>query len=288
MKNKRSGEGKTKTHSRLKIWQAGASNVTKRIQTQAPEKKTPQKTNKSVSAKKKPAVKKKAVKKAKVTPAAVKQTRKINCMLPGADLLAEGNSVSEVMAALGKEKESSLSVEEERFCQEYVSCNIAVRAALRVWPDLSYDYASTKAERLMKNDEIKQRVSEITEEHKERYGLTESKVLKRLAALVFFDRRTLYKADGSMKAVHELTEEEAAAVTEIESKEIYAGTGEDRIAIGLIHKAKFADPKAAIELAGKKLKLWNDVGSKNNPLTLNPIKDLLDLVDGAAKGFVKE
>jgi phage terminase small subunit len=197
-----------------------------------------------------------------------KPKKKINCLLPGAELLGQGKSVKEVMEALEKEKASDLSVDEERFCQEFVSCNIAVRAALRVWPSYSYDYASTKAERLMKKDEIKLRIQQITEEHKERYGLTDPKVLKRLAAIALFDRRTLHKEDGSLKQIHELTEEEAAAITEIESVELFDGRGEDRHAIGLVRKVKFADPKGAIELAGKHLKLWKEAGSDGNPIVV--------------------
>jgi len=195
-----------------------------------------------------------------------KPAKKVFCQLPGADLLNEGKSVKEVMESLEKEKENSLDLQEERFCQEYVSCNVAVRAALRVWPDLSYDYANVKAGRMMQNDSIKARIEQITEEHKERYGLTDDKVLKRLAAIAMFDRRTLHKPDGTIKQIHELTEEEAAAITEIESVELFDGRGGDRHAIGIVRKVKFADPKGAIELAGRNLKLWKDPGSKDNPI----------------------
>lgn len=231
------------------------------METKKPTKKTPAKTPKKskadVSAKKTTEQNPRSTKS--------KTERKVNCQLPGAELLAEGKSVVEVMQTLDQQKESSLSVKEELFCQEYVSCNVAVRAALRVWPELSYDYASTKSERLMKKDEIKQRISQITEEHKERYGLTESKILKRLAALATFDRRTLHRPDGTIKPIHELTEEEAAAITEIESVELFEGRGEDRQAIGVVRKVKFADPKGSLELAGKHLKLFTEKHEHSGP-----------------------
>ena len=202
-----------------------------------------------------------------------KASKKVNCMLPGAELLEQGKSVEEVMASLEAQQVNELELAEEFFCQEYVSCGIAVRAALRVWPKYSYDYASTKAERLMKKDEIKRRIRQLTAEHRERYGLTEAKVLKRIAALAFFDRRTLHNQDGTLKAIHELTEEEAAAITEVESVELFSGKGEDKQAIGTVRKVKFADPKASLELAGRNLMLWKDVGSKSNPLSHEAMTD---------------
>ena len=225
---------------------------------------------KKVPAKKAKATpKKKAVaKKPKALPVPPKPSKKINCQLPGADLLAEGKSVKEIMEKLGDEKKSSLSVDEDRFCQEYVSCGIAVRAALRVWPGYSYDYANVKAGRLMQNDAIKTRIQQITDEHKERYGLTDAKILKRLAAIAMFDRRTLHKEDGSLKQIHELTEEEAAAITEIESVELFDGRGDQKQAVGFVRKVKFADPKGAIELAGKHLKLWKEAGTDGNPIVV--------------------
>lgn len=202
----------------------------------------------------------------------VPKGKRVHCQLPGAELLEQGASVEEIMDTL----ESSLPFDEERFCEEYVSCGVAVRAALRVWPDHSYEYASTKAERLMRKDEINRRIRQLTNEYKERYGLTESKLLKRLAALAFFDRRCLYRPDGTLKQVHELTEEEAAALIEVETRELFAGTGDQRTVVGLISKAKFADPRAAIELAGRHLKLWKDPGTASNPFVSSDLEKLSD------------
>jgi len=67
---------------------------------------------------------------------------------------------------------------------------------------------------------------------------------------------------------HKLTEEEAAAITEIESVELFDGRGVQRHAIGMVRKVKFADPKGSIELAGKHLKLWKETGSDDNPVVV--------------------
>ena len=40
------------------------------------------------------------------------------------------------------------------------------------------------------------------------------------------------------------------------------------------------------ELLGRHLVLWKDVGSKDNPLHVNPIQQLLDEVDGTTKDLV--
>lgn len=195
-------------------------------------------------------------------PADKKPSRSGKCTLPGGDLLDQGMSVQEVMETL----ESSLTLQEEKFCREYVSCNVAVRAAMRVWPEISYDNAHVKSSRLLQKVTIQARIAQITEEHKERYSLTDSKVLKRLSSLVHFDRRSLHNPDGTIKQIHEMTEEEAAAIVEIESVELFEGRGDDRQAVGIVRKVKFADPHKSIEMAGKHLKLWKEVGSTDNPL----------------------
>lgn len=69
-------------------------------------------------------------------------------------------------------------------------------------------------------------------------GVNLGKVLGKLAALSFYDVRKLVNEDGSLKPLHELDEDTASAIEGIDVEEIYAGRGEERVAIGRVKKVR--------------------------------------------------
>lgn len=196
-----------------------------------------------------------------------KPTREVNCMLPGAELLAEGKSVEEVMKAL----ESELKPEHERFCLEYVFDDNQTRAYMRAYPNSTYGAAAVSAHELLKNPKIVARVDALRAERNKRLEISADKVLRRLEARASANIRDLYKPDGTFIPVHELHPDVAIAIKSIEVDEIYVGKGDERTAIGITRKITMLDGKASDELLGKNLKLWKEVGSEDNPLTLETL-----------------
>lgn len=88
---------------------------------------------------------------------------------------------------------------------------------------LSPKTAASQGARLSNHVEVKAALAKRQEELANRYKLTTENVIKSLAQAVFFDPRKLYNADGSLKPVHELDEDTAAALAGLEVVEMAGG-----------------------------------------------------------------
>lgn len=76
--------------------------------------------------------------------------------------------------------------------------------------------------------------------------------LQELRAIATVDIRQAYNDDGTLKSVRDMPPELAAALSIVESEELYQGVGEERTLIGYSKKVKFWDKAKAIELFMKK------------------------------------
>ena len=82
------------------------------------------------------------------------------------------------------EKTNTLTVKQERFCQEYVNCLIGVRAYLKVYPTATYNAGRTESSKLLANPNIKARIKELQEEIKKNMQITsEFLVMKSLEVI---------------------------------------------------------------------------------------------------------
>jgi phage terminase small subunit len=231
---------------------------------------------KKVPAKKaKVTAKKKAVaKEPKASTVPTKPTKKINCQLPGAEMLKEGKSVKEIMEKLEKE----LKPEHDRFCREYIRDDNATRSYMRAYPHCSYETAKANGSKLLTNTNVKARIEELRDARNKRLEISADKVLRRLEARASFNIADLYAPDGTFIPIHELDPDVAIGIKSIEIDEIYSGKGDQRTAIGITRKITCLDGKASDELLGKNLKLWKEVGSDDNPaIVINKI-ELVPLV----------
>jgi phage terminase small subunit len=104
----------------------------------------------------------------------------------------------------------TLTHREERFVAEYILDLNAAAAARRA------GYARISAAhngcRILDRPHVAHAVQTALAERAERMTVTADNVLRGFARLAFFDPRKLYHQDGSLKAVHELDEDTAAAV----------------------------------------------------------------------------
>lgn len=73
-----------------------------------------------------------------------------------------------------------------------------------------------------------------------------------LHRLVFFDPRKLLDSNGRMRPLHELDEDTARAIASVDVEQLFEGYGEDRHQTGQLHKVRFWDKRAAIELGMKR------------------------------------
>lgn len=150
-----------------------------------------------------------------------------------------------------------LSLEHQRFVDEYLIDMNGTRAYMRcpAYAGVSYESAQPCASRLLRNVLIKQAVEERQADARKRLELTKDNVLRQLARMAMGDPRRLYRDDGTLRAPHELDDECAAMVQQIEVFEEFAGKGNERELIGYTRKVRLVDRKGALELAMKNLGL---------------------------------
>lgn len=85
------------------------------------------------------------------------------------------------------------------------------------------DSVHSKASTLAADARVRQRVAELRAAAVKRTEVTQDMVIKELARIAFFDIRKIFNQDGTLKKVHELDDDSAAAIASIELVDI----GED-------------------------------------------------------------
>lgn len=132
---------------------------------------------------------------------------------------------------------------------------------------LSAKTAGVTGHKLLKHAEVSALLKQRQTELAKKYELTTDSVIKSLAQAVHFDPRKLYNADGTLKAVHELDEDTAMALSGFEVAE-EKGTGDDRgKVIGYTKKVKWLDKNAAREQAMKHLGLYLEDNKQKHPIS---------------------
>lgn len=157
-------------------------------------------------------------------------------------------------------KADELKPEHERFCSEYILDDNGTRAYQRAYPNCGYNTARSGACNLIAKPNIAARIEELREARLKRLEISGEKILRRLEARASANVRDLLQEDGSFIPIHELSPDIAIAIKSVEydSK-------------GAISKIIMFDGKPSDELLGKNLKLWKEVGSVENPLTLEQL-----------------
>lgn len=123
---------------------------------------------------------------------------------------------------------------------------------------------------MLKHVEVQARIAERQSFLAQKYELTTESVIKSLAQAVHFDPRKLYNADGTLKPIHELDDDTAAALSGFEVTEETIGRGNQRETVGYTKKVKWLDKNVSREQAMKHLGLYKQD---------NEQKGLLDGVD---------
>lgn len=103
---------------------------------------------------------------------------------------------------------------------------------------------------------IRELIEKAQAERSARTNITQDWVLTELVKIAGFDPRKLFDNDGSVKRVSEWDDATAAAVSYIDCAEIFAGTGDEKMAIGLSKKVGTRDKVKALELVGKHLGMF--------------------------------
>ena len=108
----------------------------------------------------------------------------------------------------------------EIFIREYLIDRNGTRAAIAA--GYSPKTAGQKAYMLLQEPDVRERVNEATKRLLRNADITAERVLMELARIAFSDVRALYDEQGRLKPIHELNDDQAAAITAVDVEEQYA------------------------------------------------------------------
>ena len=148
-----------------------------------------------------------------------------------------------------------LTPKQRRFVSEYLKDLNATQAAIRC--GYSKKTAQEQGSRLLSKRMVAEAVAKGTEKQLAKAELSASLVIEHIRRIAMVDVRGYYDAQGNLKPMHELTEEQGSALAGIETilKNAKAGDG----IVDRVHKIKVFDKVRALELLGKHFSLLTNV-----------------------------
>lgn len=143
--------------------------------------------------------------------------------------------------------------------------------------------AYSQGSRLMRHPGVCRMVAAKAQKAVENLDCSAERILKELTRIAFFDGRTIYAKDGTLKPLHKLSDEAAAVIAAVETSEITEtveiegdeGAGKSRTRT-VVRKVKLADKVRCLELLGRHRKLFTDMTESTVKVTLE------DLVAGGS------
>lgn len=144
-----------------------------------------------------------------------------------------------------------LTDKQQRFVAEYCVDLSATQAAIRA--GYSRTSAASIGEEHLRKPEICAAVAEATRQHLDQVSLTAKAVLETIRRQVQGDVRALFRPDGSLKPITELTEEEASLIAGFEVIKKNAEAGDDHV--DTVHRVRLKDQSRYVEMAVKHFRL---------------------------------
>lgn len=123
----------------------------------------------------------------------------------------------------------------------------AYRGAYNVRKNTKLESIWVNSSKLMADAKVQQRVLEIKDNAVKKAEITLIDVLEKLAILLNFNLKDLFNEDGTMKAIHELTDEQAMCIQDYQCEELFQNMGGERVMIGYLKKVKVTDRLSAID-----------------------------------------
>jgi phage terminase small subunit len=151
------------------------------------------------------------------------------------------------------------------FVAEYLVDYNATQAAIRA--GYSKKTAEVIGYQLLQKTSVQEAIAKATDKRLNRLEISADRVLQELAKLALSDVRCLFDETGKLLPVHMLPDNIAASVSSVEVVTSRI-PGTEPVEVEHTSKIKLWDKKGSLELLGKNLKLFNDVGSKENPLEI--------------------
>jgi phage terminase small subunit len=88
--------------------------------------------------------------------------------------------------------------------------------------------------------------------------ITQERVLEEFATAAFLNPKEMFREDGRLLPIHDMSDRAARAITSFEVEEIFEGVGEDRIWIGYLKKVKLVSKEGTLNSTARHLGMFND------------------------------
>lgn len=192
-------------------------------------------------------------------------SRRKSPVKPGAPAKAAKVPAKGEQAASKGKGVDGLTDQQRQFYRAYQLHHNGTKAAIE--SGYSPASAAVTACRMLKHPKIRALIDQDEQEAKAEYeqeiaqastdyDITPGRILREWARIAFFDSRKLYERDGSLKPLHELDDDTAAALTGLDVQELWGGAGEDRQVIGVLKKWRAASKEKALDALSKHKNLY--------------------------------
>ncbi len=181
----------------------------------------------------------------------------------------------------------ALTLKQENFVLAYLESGNSSAAYRSAYNTVSMKDETiwSKASLLLDDDKVRARLKELRKPVIEKAQLTLEQILSENSKIAFFDIRTIFDANGNVKPVAAWDETIGGAVSSIEVKELYEGTGKDRISVGQTKKITFWDKGAALD---KLMKHLGGYEAYNKQKDSSPLQELVQAIMGTSLPVVKD
>jgi phage terminase small subunit len=156
---------------------------------------------------------------------------------------------------------SDLTPKQRQFVLEYAVDLNAKAAAMRA--GYSQRMAKAIGWELLRKPHVAAAIAAEMAAREKRTRVSADRVLEQLARMAYYDPRKMFEADGSLKPIAAMDDDEAAALAGFETVDLADGS--------VVRKVRLADRGAALEKLARHLGLFADRltlrGDPENPLT---------------------
>ena len=149
------------------------------------------------------------------------------------------------------------------FVQELLAHPTMNATASAIAAGYSEKSAAVMGHRLLNNPVVKKELKRATQDRMARLRITQDRVIREYAKIAFADARNYVDEDGIVKGIHELDDDAAGAISDVEVFNEWEKTNDDKEHIGTRTKIKMHDKKSALEFLAKHLGIGHEVEDDN-------------------------
>jgi len=179
-----------------------------------------------------------------------------------------------------------LTINQEKFAQEYVLTGNASEAYRRAYPkSLKWKDKTvySRASEMLANGNVSGRVNELRGEVKEKFDISAERLLLEQSRIALFDFRKLFDENGNLISPKDMPEEVAAAVSSVKVSNRSLGEGEG---FETITELKLWNKNTSLDSLFKNKGLYEVDNKQNGANALaEALLSMAATIDGKSKGL---